>query len=385
MSGADDPLEVGFVDSIRDVPGAEWDALNEGLPPFTGRAWLAATEDDGPVALEDGWRTRHMLVRRGGVLVGAVPLYERDRSDGEFVWHGTLEEALERSGLAATPRGVSTIPAIPVPSPRLLLAPENRNDAARARLLDVLAEVPERLDWASIHVQFCEAEEARAADEATWIRRLSRQAMWKRRGAESVEAWLQTYRAKRRTSIRREMAELERQGLTLDWVRAEDAPARLFEQAADLYAGTAERYGEKPRFGRRFFEALSEPGLRDVALFVTATPEGGEPVGIATMVVHDRVLYGRLWGAAERTRFLHFNVAVYAGIRYCLDHGLDRFEPGHGGFHKERRGFPTEPVYSLHRYREPGAQHAFAQWARHEWEWTVERIDESPGESGLKS
>jgi len=375
-------LDVAIAPSMGDVPPG-WDALADGLPPFLGRAWLEATEEDGPPALEEGWRPQHVLVHESGELVAAVPIYLRDRSDGEFVWHGTMEEVLHTHGLPSIPRAVSTIPATPVPSPRLLTSPGWADAAGRRRVLDGLVTLGDQLGWASTHLQFCEEEEAAAAGPE-WIHRLSRQARWRRRGATTIEEWLAGYRPKRRTSIRREMKELGRQGLTLRFVPAADAPDRLFHQAAELYAGTARRYGEAPRFGRRFFEALSEAPLRDHALFVTATNAAGEPVGIATKVVHGGVLYGRLWGAVERVRFLHFNVAVYGGIRYCLEHGLDRFEPGHGGFHKERRGFPTEPVHSLHRYLHPGAQAAFTDWARRERDWMRERIEESEGESGLR-
>lgn len=377
-----DSVTVSTVGSIADVPPA-WDALAAGHAPFLSRAWLAATEDDGPVALEEGWTPHHVLVHEAESLVAAIPVYVRDRSDGEFIWHGTMEEVLTRYGLPSAPRAVGTLPATPVPSARLLTSPAWSNQEGRRAVLGILARLGDSVGWASTHLQFCEESEAQAGGP-DWIHRLSRQARWRRGTATTVEEWLGSYRSKRRTSIRREMKELDRQGLRLAFVRGSDAPDSLFMEAADLYAATAIRYGEKPRFGRSFFAALSEPPLRDSVLFVTATNEAEKAIGIATKVVHDGVLYGRLWGAADRVRFLHFNVAVYGGVRYCLEHGLDRFEPGHGGFHKERRGFPTEPVHSLHRYLHPGAHEAFAGWAERESAWMRERINESEGESGLR-
>jgi hypothetical protein len=378
-------LEVEVVSAIRDVPDKVWASFAEAAPPFLSKAWLVATEEDGPVALEPGWIPHHLLISENQRPVAAVPLYVRDRSDGEFVWHGTMEQTLQRHGMDTVPRGVATLPATPVPSSRLLAEASWRTSRGKRRTLNLLARLGERFGWASTHLQFCEEDEALEADPQVWIHRLSRQARWRRRGAATVDEWLLQYRTKRRTAIRREMKELERQGLKLDWVPGDAAPDRLYARAAELYAGTAERYDTKPRFGPGFFEALSAPPLRKSVLFVTATPEGSdEPVAVATKVVHDGVLYGRLWGAADRIRFLHFNVALYGGIRFCLREGLDRFEPGHGGFHKERRGFPTEPVHSLHRYREPAAHEAFADWSRREWAWEEDRLGESEGESGLR-
>ena len=62
----------------------------------------------------------------------------------------------------------------------------------------------------------------------------------------------------------------------------------------------------------------------------------------ALMYRSDRALYGRHWGCIQQIDALHFEVCYYQGIEYCIEHGLELFEPGAQGEHKLARGFlPT--------------------------------------------
>jgi len=47
---------------------------------------------------------------------------------------------------------------------------------------------------------------------------------------------------------------------------------------------------------------------------------------------------------------LHFNACYYTPIEWAISQGIKRFDPGAGGQHKKRRGFPATPNYSLHRF-----------------------------------
>jgi predicted N-acyltransferase len=64
-------------------------------------------------------------------------------------------------------------------------------------------------------------------------------------------------------------------------------------------------------------------------------------------------LFGRYWGCREEIKFLHFNVCYYEPIALAIQEGIRNFDPGAGGSHKIRRGFPATPVYSYHRFYRP--------------------------------
>jgi predicted N-acyltransferase len=61
-------------------------------------------------------------------------------------------------------------------------------------------------------------------------------------------------------------------------------------------------------------------------------------------------LYGRYWGSLQEIDCLHFDACYYTPIEWAIDRGIQSFDPGAGGRHKKRRGFPATPNYSLHRF-----------------------------------
>ena len=67
-------------------PGA-WDALVDANNPFVEHAFLHGLEKSGSVGDEQtGWIPRHLLVHRGDMLVGAMPLYLKLDSYGEYIF-----------------------------------------------------------------------------------------------------------------------------------------------------------------------------------------------------------------------------------------------------------------------------------------------------------
>ena len=109
--------------SIDDIPSAEWDAL-AGDDPFLRHAFLAALEHSGSACAESGWLPLHLSCRDDhGRLVGALPLYLKSHSYGEFVFDWAWADAYQRHGLRYYPKLVSAVPFSPVPGPRLLLWP----------------------------------------------------------------------------------------------------------------------------------------------------------------------------------------------------------------------------------------------------------------------
>ncbi|MDB9379315.1 peptidogalycan biosysnthesis protein, partial [Nodularia sphaerocarpa] len=47
---------------------------------------------------------------------------------------------------------------------------------------------------------------------------------------------------------------------------------------------------------------------------------------------------------------LHFDACYYSPIEWAIANNIQSFDPGAGGQHKKRRGFPAMPNYSLHRF-----------------------------------
>ena len=93
--------------------------------------------------------------------------------------------------------------------------------------------------------------------------------------------------------------------------------------------------------------------LQDQILLVMAyqvNDDGTEERAIACALnfFSDDTLYGRYWGALANVDCLHFEACYYQGIEFCIERGLQRFDPGAQGEHKIQRGFEPTPTYSLH-------------------------------------
>ena len=79
-------MQTAIVTSLDEVPAAAWDVLVDDGHPFLQHAFLAGLERHGCLGERSGWHPRHLLCRdAAGRLLGAVPLYLKDNSFGEFV------------------------------------------------------------------------------------------------------------------------------------------------------------------------------------------------------------------------------------------------------------------------------------------------------------
>jgi predicted N-acyltransferase len=98
MPDGREPVTIRVVSRIAEVPAAEWDACAGGANPFVGHAFLSALEESGSVTAETGWLPQHLTVAdERGRLIGAVPLYLKSHSYGEYIFDWSWADAYERS------------------------------------------------------------------------------------------------------------------------------------------------------------------------------------------------------------------------------------------------------------------------------------------------
>jgi predicted N-acyltransferase len=87
-----------------------------------------------------------------------------------------------------------------------------------------------------------------------------------------------------------------------------------------------------------------------------------KPVGLSFCLRKDEHLYGRYWGAFQEFDCLHFEACYYQPIEWAISQGVTMFDPGAGGQHKKRRGFPATPNFSLHRFYNPRMSQIFQHY-----------------------
>ena len=146
-------MKIRVLDSLSEIPAADWGGLAGRGNPFTSYPYLAALEESGAVGEEAGWLPRHVALEdEEGRLAAALPLYLKDNSWGEFVFDFAWAEAYERAGLPYYPKLVAAVPFTPVRGPRVLVDPRHDPDDCSARLLEAARELAAKERASSLHV-----------------------------------------------------------------------------------------------------------------------------------------------------------------------------------------------------------------------------------------
>ncbi len=334
--------------SIAEVEASEWNALvGSAAQPFLRHEFLLSLEEAGCTTPKTGWTPEHAIARDfEGRLLGAVPLYRKAHSRGEFVFDFSWANAYAQHGLRYYPKLLSAVPFTPVSGTRFLVAPTVDAQAMRAALIRAVAEHARGERLSSWHVLFPTTSELADLTGGGLIPRRDCQFHWFNRGYESFDAFLATFTAEKRKKAKRERRRVAEAGIVFDTRSGADMDDALWRTVYEFYADTFYRHGHEPYLNLKFFKLI---GARmPERLMLKIARQGMTPIALAIFFVGDDALYGRYWGAGGNYHSLHFETCYYQGIEYCIEKGLSRFEPGTQGEHKVPRGFVPALTSSAH-------------------------------------
>jgi len=137
--------ELELAEGVASIDRDEWNALVADDSPFLEWEWLASLEDAGCVGPRTGWDARPLVVREGGRLVAAAPLYIKSHSEGEFVFDWGWADAAENAGISYYPKMLVGVPFSPVTGRRLLVAKDEDEDAPAGDRVARLNGIGDRL------------------------------------------------------------------------------------------------------------------------------------------------------------------------------------------------------------------------------------------------
>jgi predicted N-acyltransferase len=363
--------------SLADVDAAQWNALEGADAPFLRHEFLLALEQSECATVATGWEASHVLVEGpDGRLAGALPLYLKPHSWGEFVFDFAWADAYHRAGLHYYPRLVSAVPFTPATGPRLLAADE----ASRKLLLDAARDRLQALGLSSLHFLFPAGGDRECLLAAGLLPRLDCQFHWRNDDYGSFEDFLAGFTAEKRKKLKRERRRVAEAGIECRTLRGRDLDESMIDIVYRLHAMTFMRYGHSPYLNRDFFSRLAR--ALPEALVIELATHRGEPVACAISLRGRDALYGRYWGASGDYHSLHFELCYYRGIEYCIRERVARFEPGTQGEHKLLRGFVPTPVWSMHEIADTRFRVAIGDWLRRERqarrEWLREAVRHLP-------
>jgi len=338
--------------SIHEVSATDWNALNLCGQPFLRHEFLAALEDTGCVSSATGWITNHLvLLNPQGTLIAAMPLYLKTHSMGEFVfdfsWAEFYNHHFSNAGLSYYPKLVSAIPFTPASGPRLLLAKNADPQLLRNELITALNSFIKELKLSSAHVLFPHEEDLNALKASGWLTRTQCQFHWFNRGYQSMEDFLSSFRADKRKKVRRERRRvLEEFGIQFKTLNGNELNTELWQKVFSFSQTTFHQHGHEHYLSPEFFQRIAQ--TLPTQVMVKLAEYRGEPVAAAIFFISNTTLFGRYWGAEHRFDSLHFETCYYQGIEFCIEQGLQLFEPGTQGEHKIARGFEPTLTYSAH-------------------------------------
>lgn len=191
-------LRVEILEGLRDIGAAEWDECAGGYNPFLRHAFLLALENNGCVGGSTTWRPQHLAVYRGNKLVGAVPLYLKFDSYGEYVFDWAWAEAYQRAGMRYYPKLVAAIPFTPVSGKRFLVAPGEDFSEIADLLTNSALQHASKLKVSSLHWLFTNEQDTRFLEDHDHLRRTGFQFHWCNNGYESFDDFLTSFSSAKR-------------------------------------------------------------------------------------------------------------------------------------------------------------------------------------------
>ncbi len=345
-------LRIRRLDAIDEISAQRWDALVGEDDPFVEHAFLWTLEESGSVGRAAGWRPVHMTVWEGARLVGALPLYLKNHSYGEYIFDWGWADAAQRIGVSYYPKLVAMVPLTPATGRRFLFADGVDREAVMRRLIDGCFEALDDLDASSLHLNFLADEEMEwVRRDGRLMRRLSFQFHWHNDGYADFDDFLSRFRSSSRKKIRRERRAVRDAGLEVRVLKGSELTHSDWTLLDALYRDTCWRKGSHPYLTKEFFE-LAPERLRERAVVAMGYREG-EAIAATLNFEKGENLYGRYWGASEDQQMLHFELCYYSLIECAIERGLRRFEAGAQGAHKLSRGLMPSPVHSAHFVADP--------------------------------
>jgi len=354
-------------DRIAEIGRGAWDACAAPTgDPFVGYDFLHACEASSSAVPKQGWAPRHLTLRDSEDHVrGAMPLYLKGHSQGEYVFDHNWADAYERAGGRYYPKLLGAVPFTPATGPRLLTHPSIQAETGRAVLVQGALALTEQIGVSSLHVNFPLETEWSAMGKVGMLLRQDMQFVWTNAGYAGFDDFLAALSSNRRKTIRRERREAQA-GLDIRVLTGSDLTEDHWDAFFAFYMDTGSRKWGRPYLTRDFFSLVGETMADRIAL-VMAFREGTPIAGALNFIGRD-ALYGRQWGALEEVPFLHFELCYYQAIEFAIARGLSRVEAGAQGEHKMARGYLPTVVYSAHHIADPALRRPVADYLARERE-----------------
>lgn len=376
-------ISIKTIDSLHLVSASEWNTLAGEDFPFARYEFLVALENHGAVGEEYGWLTNFFLAYKENKLVGALPVYIKFNSYGEFVFDWAWADAYHQNKINYYPKLVTSIPYTPATGPRLLIHDKENYQEVADTLINTVLEFAKSSNFSSYHCLFTNKKDTEFFKKNTnFMIRLGCQFHWKNNNYNNFAHYLDHLSSKKRKQIKRERRIVNKQDIEFEILNGYEATDNHWDIYHQFYESTFERKSGIPTLSKGFFKEIAAKMPESIVLVLAKFKN--EYVASAFNLKGSDTLYGRHWGCSEEFDNLHFEACYYQGLEYCIDNKLKYFEPGAQGEHKIARGFMPTKTWSAHWIAHPQFKESIENFLTHETKGMLHYIDELNEHSPFK-
>jgi predicted N-acyltransferase len=367
-----------IVDALTAVRPDEWDRLADG-DPFLSHEFLSALHETGCASSATGWTPQYILLKRNGALEGAMPLYLKTHSYGEYVFDWAWADAYYRHGIEYYPKLLSAVPFTPVTGRRLLGA----TDEVRDRLVAAALSLARELRVSSLHCLFPTRQENERMVAHGMMPRTTVQFHWANRDYASFDAFLAGFSHDKRKKVRQERRKVTDAGVRFKWLEGDEIRERDWAFFNRCYRQTYREHRSSPYLNLDFFCRIGRTMPRHTVMIVAE--RDGSAIAASLNLLAPGRLCGRYWGTLEHHPALHFETCYYQGIEYCIKRGIASFEGGSRGEHKLARGLMPVETCSAHWLAHPEFANAIEKFLSREASGLGAYVDELNERSPFKA
>ena len=383
---SDEHFRLEIIESLSEISAADWNALlTPDASPFLKHEFLSTLEETICVGRNTGWQVAHLALYRSEQLIGAMPLYLKQHSYGEFVFDWSWAQAYEQQGMQYYPKALCAIPFTPVQGSRILFSPTEDVAQIQRQLIAGLKTLVVQNHLSSAHILFPLGEQTQAMVDQGFMLRDSVQFHWHNQNFINFEQFLAALTMKRRKNIRQERDKVSREGISFRHVPGQLANDEDWAFFYRCYENTYIEHHSSPYLNQDFFRLIGKRMPENLHLIIAQ--RGDLPIAASLLFV-DRTIskaYGRYWGALEHVPCLHFETAYYQAIEYCINQRIETFEGGAQGEHKMARGFLPTTIQSAHYIADPQFSKAVKHFLEREQRGIGAYVNELEEHSPLKS
>jgi hypothetical protein len=331
-------IEIKLCDDLTTINAAAWDSLFDTDMPFCQHAFLFALEQGNSVGEGSGWLPQHLLVYRGTRLVGAMPMYLKLHSYGEYLFDWAIAEAYQHHQLVYYPKLLCAVPYTPAEGPRLGVAASEKPAEIFALLRHAIEQRQQQLSCSNFQCLYPDLPLQQILRDSGMLERFDVQFQWHNNNYADFSGFLAALPSRKRKQISKERRQVEEQHIVIRSHAGSELTAEFWQTFSHFYQATyLKRAGHKGYLTLATLQLWGEKMPESIVVF--AAYFNDKLVAASLCFRSNDCLFGRYWGCLEQFDKLHFECCYYAGIEYCIANKLARFDAGAQGEHKLKRGF----------------------------------------------